>query len=44
MKQRSRRTFGLALLLAAGTLAVGGTVYADEKEKNAKRRWPLLPR
>jgi len=36
VKQRSRRTFGLALLLAAGTLAVGGTVYADEKEKNGK--------
>lgn len=36
MKQRSRRTLTLALLLAAGTLAVGGTVSADEREKNGK--------
>jgi len=36
MKQRSRSTFALAMLLAAGTLAVGGTAYGDEKEKNGK--------
>lgn len=36
MKQRSRRTLTLVLLLVAGSLAVGGTVYADEKEKNGK--------
>jgi len=36
MKQRSRSTFALAMLLAAGTLAVGGTAFGDEKEKNGK--------
>jgi hypothetical protein len=36
MKQRSRSTFALAILLAVGTLAVGGTAYGDEKGKNGK--------
>jgi uncharacterized membrane protein YkoI len=36
MKQQSSSTFALAMLLAAGTLALGGTAYGDEKEKNGK--------
>ena len=36
MKQRSRSTFALAMLLAAGTLVLGGTAYGDEKEKIGK--------
>ena len=36
MKQRSGSTFALAMLLTAGTLAVGGTAYGDGKEKNGK--------
>ena len=36
MKQKSGSLFALAMLLAAGTLAVGGTAYGDEKEKNGK--------
>lgn len=36
MKQQSLSVFALALLLAAGTLALGGTAYGDEKEKNGK--------
>ncbi len=36
MKQRSRSTFALPLLLAVGTLTVAGAAYADEKEKNGK--------
>ena len=36
MKQRLRSTFALAMLLAAGTLALVGTAYGDEKEKNGK--------
>jgi uncharacterized membrane protein YkoI len=36
MRQRSFTLFALALLLAAGTLAVAGAAYADEKEKKGK--------
>jgi len=36
MRQQSPPVFGLAMLLAVGTLAVGGTAYGDEKEKNGK--------
>jgi uncharacterized membrane protein YkoI len=36
MKQQSPTLFGLAMLLAVGTLAVGGSAYGDEKEKNGK--------
>jgi uncharacterized membrane protein YkoI len=36
MRQQSPTVFALALLLAVGTLAVGGTAYADEKEKHGK--------
>lgn len=37
MKRQSSSVFVLAMLLAAGTLALGGTAYGDEKEKNGKR-------
>ena len=37
MKRKASSTFALAMLLAAGTLAVGETAYGDEKEKNGKR-------
>lgn len=33
MKQKSGSTFVLVMVLAIGTLTVGGTAYADEKEK-----------
>ncbi|MBH0197237.1 MAG: PepSY domain-containing protein [Nitrospira sp.] len=36
MKQQLPSVCALALLLAAGTLAVSGTAYGDEKEKNGK--------
>ncbi|MBH0203996.1 MAG: PepSY domain-containing protein [Nitrospira sp.] len=36
MKPRSRSMFALAMLMAVGTLVVGGTAYGDEKEKNGK--------
>lgn len=36
MKSRLCTVLALGLLLAAGTLAVGGTAYADGKEKNGK--------
>lgn len=36
MRQQSLSVFALAMLLAAGTLAVGGTAYGDEKGKNGK--------
>lgn len=36
MKQQLPSGFALTILLAAATLAVGGTAYGDEKEKNGK--------
>ena len=36
MKSRSCTVLALSLLLAAGTLAVGGTADADDKDKNGK--------
>ncbi|MEK9142351.1 MAG: PepSY domain-containing protein [Nitrospirota bacterium] len=36
MRQQSPSVFALAMLLAVGTLAVGGTAYGDEKEKIGK--------
>ena len=33
MRQQSHTLFVLAMLLAVGTLAVGGTAYGDQKEK-----------
>lgn len=36
MRQQSHTVFALTLLLAAGTLAVAGAAYADEKEKKGK--------
>jgi uncharacterized membrane protein YkoI len=36
MKSRLCTVWALGLFLAAGTLAVGGTAYADGKEKNGK--------
>ncbi|MDC8449007.1 MAG: PepSY domain-containing protein [Nitrospira sp.] len=36
MRQQSFTVCALALLLAAGTLAVAGAAYADEKEKKGK--------
>lgn len=36
MRQQALSVFALATLLAAGTLAVDGTAYGDEKEKNGK--------
>lgn len=36
MKQQLPSLCALALLLVTGTLAVGGTAYGDEKEKNGK--------
>ncbi len=36
MRQQSSTLFGLAMLLAVGTLAVGGTAYGDEKDKDRK--------
>ena len=36
MRQQSHTLFVLAMLLAVGTLAVGGTAYGDQKEKIGK--------
>lgn len=36
MRQQSFTVCALALLLAAGTLAVAGAAYADEKERKGK--------
>ncbi|MFO0700861.1 MAG: PepSY domain-containing protein [Nitrospira sp.] len=36
MRQQSFTVFALAMLLAAGTIAVAGGAYADEKEKKGK--------
>jgi uncharacterized membrane protein YkoI len=36
MRQQSLSLFTVAMLLAAGTLAVDGTAYADDKEKKGK--------
>ncbi len=36
MRQQASSLFAWGVLLAAGTLALGGTAYSDEKEKNGK--------
>ncbi|MDH4153976.1 MAG: PepSY domain-containing protein [Nitrospira sp.] len=36
MRQQLLTFFGLATVLAVGTLTVGGLAYGDEKEKNGK--------